>query len=350
MRRFIALIMTILTLTITTSTAYAADYATDIKIVEQKVLPYGIIEYIDENHQHFRVYKQDNNVSPNSIINGDYSEIKNVLLTLGMEQCFIDNLSQDDLETYAKSPQISATFSYTKTDSKGVTSYVDENVALSKSKEINAEKKQEILQMENNPSVSPMADFQYTKEDSYMRVWHGITLLGDGNYLSVTDARWLTMPVFRMKDSIGAAQQDCAIYYNSASGYYEYDLTQIVNGQVSHYYDTQRTISSSNFKNANDGTFYGYAAIVDLPDDVANTYTTQVYDDYKAHFQYNASIRNPGLLTRFNSTGTYDHLEAAVQINPTLEISYDDLIGIISLNTKLSHYPRTAPLIVTYPA
>ena len=350
MRRFIALFMTILTLTITTSTAYAADYAADIKIVEQNVLPYGIIEYIDENHQHIRIYKQDNNVSPNSISNGDYSEIKNVLLALGMEQCFIDNLSQDDLEIYANSSQISASFSYTKTDSEGTTINVDEAYAISEAKKINDEKVKQILELAENPSVMPMADVQKTYEDSYMRVWHGITILGNGNYLSVTDARWLTMPVFRMKDSIGAAQQDCSIYYESASGYYEYDLTQIVNGQVSHYYDTHRTISSGNFKTATDGTFYGYAAIVDLPDDVANTYTTQVYDDYKAHFQYNASIRNPGLLTRFNSTGTYDHLEAAVQISPTLEISYDDLIGFISLNTNFSHNPRTAALIVTYPA
>lgn len=317
---------------------------------ENNVNTFGITETVDSNNRVVRIYERkagsidlQQSIVPEEI---NYEETKELLLALGMEQDFIDKLADEDLETYSTSPQMIGTVSYVKIDAEDKVSYLSESVAIQEAEIVRKAVTEKIEELRSETgAIQPLA--QDTYEDSYMRVFYLVTYLGNGKYKFSTDARWLTMPFFRGKDSIGSCAQNGTVTNSTRSGWYEYDITYINNGKIT-YDDGGSNISSTYFKNAINGSWYGSAAIIDLPNDVHGQYSSILYDNYKAHYEYTGHVNYPNSPSWFNTTGSYDHATIANSFTPSVSIDLDGPSGAIGLDITGSTDTRSAELEIYY--
>lgn len=298
---------------------------------------YSITEYVKSDHTIIRVLERTN--APSEPIDLDlnsnsdiYNQTEQMLLNLGMEQCFIDNLSASDIQTYATSPQIYSAVSYIVVDGEtGETSSVSEEVALREAAVIN--------------SNSMKQDYI---EDTYMRVWHAATYLGNAKYKFVTDSRWLTMPFFRGKDVVGSCAMNCTISDNSHSAYVEYRQQIISNGDISEKV-IHNKVEGNNLLRATNGNFYGCAAAFNLPNDiVVNEINMTRYYDYFAHSEYTGHVSFPNQRMFFNTNGTYIHTTLGISATLSLTISTDGQNGVLGLNVTSLQEPRTVGFEVEY--
>ncbi|MFR1324227.1 MAG: hypothetical protein ACLSBL_03935 [Ezakiella massiliensis] len=280
-----------------------------------------------------KIYKRNVNASLRSAGNVDYEETKKMLLELGMEQDFIDNLTEEDLEHYSNSTNLVGTITYYKTDENNNKTVVSETQAY-----------EEVNKIKNNIALRGAQDNE-TYEDSYMRVYHLVSQYRDTEeFLFSTDARWLIMPYFRDKDSIGS----CAIYVDadtgSGRGYYSYDITTNRNGRIENnqYY---KNIFAEDFQDATTFEYSGMATVIELPSDIERDGYNIVHTNFKAHAQHYASISFPDSRTRFRSYGTYDHSRLTID-RPTISI---DVSGAtIGLGIRRGSEKRTAKVNVEY--
>lgn len=330
MKKLLSVLLSVLILA---SSSFSA-FATSTEDVAKTVLDdFGITETVDEYHRVVRTFERDevSNTARTRSGDIDYSETKAILLALGMEQDFIDKLSTDTLEIYRTSPQLVGTTSYTKSDADYNMEYVEEEVALEESAIIKEAQEEKIEQLAREERVIQTRT-QDTYEDSYMRVFYLVTYQGSGNYYYSTDARWLTMPFFRGKDSIGSCTQNGTVTDSTRSGWYEYDITYITNGVVTYDYDNT-SISSSDYKNAVNGNWYGSAGIINLPNDISTDYMITMYDNYKAHYEYNGHVNYPNLASWFNTVGSYVHSTFAIVFSPSVSI---DTSGNVSASIGIA--------------
>lgn len=294
---------------------------------------YSITTSIGEEQQIIRVFERsnDNVLTMQSLSLSEkenyYSEIKSILLELGMEQYAIENLTEKDLERLSISPKIITSVSYSKVDSENNMTYLDEDVAVKEAEAIN--KKQESYK--NNVMNGVQTLNQGTTEDSYMRVFYMVTYHWDESYTFSTDSRWLTMPFFRGKDVIGSVAQNCTVTPNTGSGYVEYDWSLSTIAGVNEYSD-KINMTSSQFQNTVNGNFYGSGAIIDLPNDTYSDNMSTTYRNYKAHYQYDGHINNPSSPQWFNTTGSYCHSTIKVSVKPSITISLIGVSGSLGLS------------------
>lgn len=312
---------------------------------------FNITTTIGDNHQIIRVYQNDsvdNNststCSVNSTENTDFAETKAMLLEMGMEQYAIDNLTDEDLIKYANCKRIVSTVSYSKVDENDNVTYLCEDVAIEEA---------EVAAMEENARIQnaingiQTAD-QDTYQDSYMRVFFMTTYHWDGSYTFSTDARWLTMPAFRWTDVIGASAQLCTVTPSSRSGYVEYDR-KLVGLGVNTTTPVHTALSSSTFAEANDGTFFGSGAKIDLPYDAINqSGTSMYYQNYKAHYQYDGHVTNPAVAHYFNAVGSYTHSRATLSFSPSISIGADGVSGALGIGASIAQDVRSVLLEIYY--
>lgn len=289
--------------------------------------PSGNISEFMDSDKTIRIYTKDAipfNLEPTE------EQTKDILLELGMERIAAENLSDDEMESLINSSTITATTSYIKVDESGNISYVSEEEAIYEAAKIQAK--------------SYVA--QDTNEDSYMRVWHALSYLGNAYYQVITDARWLNMPYWRSTDAIGACVQFLTITNNTQEGYYSYDTTTVTT--TSNSKKSSGNIKITNIKSASDGNFYGCAGLFNLPKDTDTSSKTVTHSNLFAHFSYKGHMNFPDTKTYFNSAGTYIHVQVGVQIAPSLTVTANGTTGAIGLTTSYVQEPRTVPLEILY--
>ena len=280
-----------------------------------------------------KIYRRNVNVGLRSAVNVDYEETKKMLLELGMEQDFIDNLTDEDLEHYSNSTNLVGTITYHKTDENNNKTVVSEDEAY-----------QEVNRIKNNMSLRSARE-QDTYEDSYMRVYHLVSQYRDTEeFLFSTDARWLTMPYFRGKDSIGSCAEYISINNNDGRGYISYDIRTHNYGAVD-IKEYRKNIYNEDFEYSFKGKYTGKAAIIDLPNNHYGNGYNIINDNFKVHAQFYGSITEYEQGIIFNSFGTYDHTKIKVTA-PSISI---DLSGpSIGIDAFLGSEPRTAMVKVRY--
>ncbi len=268
----------------------------------------------------------------------EYTETKELLLALGMEQDFIDKLSDEDLEQYATSPKMVATTSYVKTDSDGDITYLDESVALRESAVVHMAQLETAEALLSGELMSTQA--QKTYQDSYMRVFYLVTYLGNGKYKFSTDARWLTMPYFRGTDSLGACSQNATVLNNTRTGWYNYDIKTSTAGRIT-YSTGSQTISSPG--NAVNGSWYGSAGYIKVPaDSPPGGYGLSSYSNLKAHYEFQGYVNYPKQDSWFNSVGSYCHATFKISYTPSLTISTKGTSAAIGLSISGSTDTRSS--------
>lgn len=154
-----------------------------------------------------------------------------------------------------------------------------------------------------------------------MRLTHTVTYYGNAYYRFSADAIWLTMPAWRLQDSIGSCAPTLAIDNATRSGYVKYDVLCTDNGTV--VMDETVTTGMTSIQNAINGDWYGSAGVFDMPADIISSYVVTLYSDLRAHYEFKAYLRHPELETNFNSVATYCHRQLWPVVSPSITINFD---------------------------
>ncbi len=307
----------------------------------------NITEIIDSKNRITRVLERDSGALAAAQTGADvYESTKALLLELGMEQAFVEKLSLETLAKYASSPRIYSVVAYTKTDAQNNVTYLAETAALQEVAEAKALREGRIESIQENQMQAAVsrADEEGEYEDSYMRITYFVSYLGDATYLFSTDAQWLMMPSFRDYDSVGSCAQNATVVNSTRSGWYEYDVAYIENGNISRDYGLEGTISSVNRKNAINGSWYGSAGVIRLPHDVQESDYAEVYDNYNVHYQYEGHVNYPNVESYFNTTASYDHATVNWSLSPSLSIDINGPSASIGVDITGWTDKRTAEL------
>ena len=266
--------------------------------------------------------------------NVSYEHTKELLCDLGMQKPFIDSLSQESLTRYAQAESIISIVTYTKTDANGNVEVVDEQTAMNSvtTYSIGDDKiNQQIGGFEGAGADVTQEYFQ----DSYMRICLTIVYIANGKYHFSVDATWLNEPFFRGWDSIGISATHISIHNSSRSGWFQYDsyiqLTSLGESYISE--DTVTLPFSDTIQNRITGNWNGSGATFKLPNDsyYSDHLSTQILNlsNFKAHFEFDATIDTPDQTVVFNVTAAYDHSTITLISEPSLSIGLDGVNAII---------------------
>lgn len=311
-----------------TVTSFAAEEHNNSgisKTVEVNGYTFEIEEQVDSNNRIVRSYQNETSASAKASLN--LNETKALLIALGMKEDNVANLTNDTLIEFAEGEEIYVTTSYSKADENNNIIPLDEATALKESSEL--KEQQNIIKQNMAQGIATAADYSDYTKDSYMRVDFAVTYKGSGSYLYVVDGEWLTMPFFRGFDSIGACAMNGTVTNSTRSGSYHYDITYINLGSIT-YDDYDGTIT--NKQNAVNGNWYGSAGVFNLPNDVYGDYSSVLYDNFTAHYQYRGHVTSPSEERWFNTIGTYDHATLSIAFDPSVSI---DLNGDVSASIGL---------------
>lgn len=331
--KFKVCITLLIMLLLISGTVFAED---DFKILETQNSD-GTITRVYEKDKTEQLYSTE--LRSSSL---NYDRIKSILKELGMEDSFINNLTQDDLEFYNNSPRIVGKIAYIKSSHEGIKKIVSENEAL-----------EEVAILNQKDLITPFSGSEHkqdTYQDDYMRVFHMVSQDGySSSFRHSTDARWLRMPFFRRIDSIGSCAQETSVTPRTLSGYYEFNVQYLYPWGSSEKDFRRYNISESDFYRDSYAGFNGAAAKLYLPKDIYNNESTSiVYSDYKAHFQFDARVQYPNQTTYFDSIGTYDHLRYEIGFEPGIEIGRDGGSFSIGLALSNGNDKRSVPLQLYY--
>lgn len=307
-------------------------------------------EYTDAEHRTVRIYSAADNTN---VQNGtalcslqsdsDYLRTKSILSSLGMGDDFIAELSDEQLNEYASSESIYASTEYIRTDMNGNQTTVSEEEALNASASV-------------NPTAAPPTDdfvddgggdypvYYDIMTDSYMKLTYVVSYRGNAKYNFSVDALWLTMPKYRLTDSLGCCAQGISIISGTKSGWISYDEARCVNTTYStHSYKYNYTNNEVQF--ALNSGWQGAVITFDLPDNVSvssTIYTTSsTYSNFKAHCEFDAYIANPDTELYFNTSATYDHTKIAVVGSHNVSLSVSGVGFAIGFSISDKQEKRT---------
>lgn len=277
-----------------------------------------------------------------------------LLHTLGLEDVFVDRISDSDLLTYAAADQITGSTAFLRLDPDGSSVVINESEALQAEAEY-----QEILHNMLNATTTAEAE-KYEQQlvglNDYLRIHYLVVSLGNGRYRYGVSSRWLTMPEHRRSDSLGACAQDISIDPDTRSGYYGYtkvEYPNTVNEVISSPSftidaDPNNPQNTSFIQSPVDGRWDGSGIIFYLPEDGSrgSSYSVINYDFY-AHYEFEADVAYPDNRVNFNTIGSYDHAVTEIVFSPSLSISYDKVTSV-SAAVGLSLENNTEMLAIEY--
>ena len=285
------------------------------------------------DHQVIRSYTlaDEDHPTARSVQADTADRTKALLLAMGWDQEMVDSLSPEDLQDYASCKQITTTVSYIKENAQGDMENISEHEAISGA-------------AAQNERPNEYSEVTYT---SYMRLTHTVTYYGNAYYRFSADAIWLTMPVWRLQDSIGSCAPTLAIDNSTRSGYVKYDVICTDNGTV--VMDETVTTGMTSIQNAINGDWYGSAGVFDMPADIISSYVLTLYSNLRAHYEFKAYLRYPEFETNFNSVATYCHRQILPVISPSISIDFNgDAAASIGLSFESSNDYTSAELLLHY--
>lgn len=332
-------------------TAYAVNDKDLIthKTIETNGYVFDIAEKTDKNFNITRAYTKD---ITNNNLTRNLNETKALVMSLGMSKDSVNELYTDTLYTFADSLNIWVTTTYTKYNEENNTStQVSEAVAKAEANKFQTEYELGLIEMGKNTSAFSTNVKNAAKsalyKDSYMKVTHTVAYKGSGSYLFSVDAEWLTMPIFRGNDSIGACAMNCTVTPNTSKGYFSYKTTVV--DKYGHVLTNSYKSNITNKQNAINGNWYGSAGIFNLPNNGSNSQTSVSHSELKAHYEYKGHISHPKQASWFNTVGTYKHSTITLSFSPSIGIDLDGKVSAsIGLDMTTGVKSRSAELEIYY--
>lgn len=330
MKKLIALLTAVLMLLSVSGTIYAAPLTSqnDVRLCYNSEFDFTVAERDGENNTTVRTFERESNTSvaemsvaleSTGLSQAKKAETEAILSALGMEDEFIERLSDEALQQYSTSPQIISTVSYIKTDKNGNSV----NVTKEEAEEATAGTRGLTLppHIYDGPTGGGEVEgYSGYEQDTYMKLVFVVIYLGNAQYKFSVDATWLTAPFMRLADTLGACAQNFTVENVTRSGWYSYDviIENLIN--VTRYSQTN-DFQQSDFQNAITGNWYGSAVLFHLRADayaLDPSYPSVYYVNHRIHYEYVGTVLYPSQECYFNTTATYEHTE--IDIIPSLSI------------------------------
>ena len=279
---------------------------------------YGIVEEVNENKQIVRFWeKPSTNTSAYGLDSRNENtisdtDVRNMIANMGMIESEVELLSSEELDLYRDAQAMWSTSTYYQVNE-------ETGIIMTLSEE---EMSQELL-LANAERAGQMVENDNTKYNVYL--YHSATLLDNGYYNFVTEAKFLTMPFWRGTDTMGSCAMEIANTLVQESGRITVTKTVLSNGQTT-VTTPQTQLTSDDIDLKILGDYTGAGVIVNLPEDVSvnvgGTPYMETYTDYTVHLEFVGGVRHPTLVTRFNSYATYSHSTVAITVSPSLRLVY----------------------------
>ncbi len=252
---------------------------------------------------------------------GSYGMIKSILSDLGMEEYFINRLTDDDLDKYSSVESL-----------LGITDY---KVIADES---------EKYEIEDNPRsvVIPELDDGWAASTTYanadIRLFLLIAKINGPQYETSIDATWLTTPYFRFVDSLGICADHNTVIYSSCSGWYSWDqVTNFGNNPVFTHETVNLAYTSDSIMLTTGSGYQGAGMLIDLPENVVSGGQLVIGNsNFRAHFGFQSYVTFPTLATYFNVYSTYEHKTYIPAINPSISINASGVTVDIGINALMS--------------
>lgn len=269
-------------------------------------------------------------------INNGFANTKSLLSDLGIKDCFIEKLSEEELIHYATTPYI-----YTS------------NVYM-----IASGSKMVPVTMDRYIQAVADIDDEYRANDSpqvssgVLNLTFVVSKYSDVSYKFYTFAEWPELPYLRGAHTIGAVAQSCTTEYSTAYGWYEYTVRNrdtYTGGDTSNVHSFD--INSSMIKDVSENVWYGMVGIIDVPrNDYGNRYITE-YSNLRVSFGYVGKIQNESATQNFNATGGYSISDLVLSPSLSISIGIGNNIGMtigLSANEHVERYGIDLPYSIHY--
>lgn len=299
---------------------------------------FEIQEVENDNGQIVRRYEKGGQKNQRS---AGIEEAKALLLAMGLDEKIINSLPEEKLLCVAGSNFVQSAESYIKTGKDNSVVYLDKETALQEASQV---KKQQDVYIENLlQGISPLEEWEAS--NGYIRLHYVVLYLGNAKYAFMNSATWLTAPINRGWDSIGACAMGSTVDNSARWGEYSCDMLVSQNGIV-----TTTTIKPGvqKYQNAVNGNWYGSALVFLLPANVVNSNEIRIYNNFSATYWYSGYREYPGLESYFNTTGTYDHAYIGINFNPNVSISLNGTSTCIGLAPALVEKNWSIEFLVHY--
>jgi len=170
-----------------------------------------------------------------------------------------------------------------------------------------------------------------------------VSYRGDALYRFSIDSEWLTMPVMRGYDCLGACAQYMSLpgEGDNASGWYSYRIEKDLTGKIVES-NVRFNIPSENFSRPTTHGWNGVAGTFNLPNDALDYY--RAHYDFKAHAQFDIKVASPDISWNIDPRATYSHYTLGLDINMGAKISTDGAGAEIGLDVIIASENRTIRL------
>ena len=356
MKKLLALVLVAALLTPMTVSVLATN-DTPSTVVFNDEFNFQYVERIDEDNRIIRTYEKEDKPmgaiayglrSLNSEEN-DRERTKALLSDLGMGDDFIAELSDEDLDVYGESKSITGVVSYIKTDKDGNSTYVSEgDVSVCAPPSI----EEDVIIKDDGGGGSSFFTAEY--EDSYMRLNYMVIDCAGEVYKFLINAEWLTMPFWRLTDSLGACSSSMTVEAGTRRGWYSYKEKIATTFEYEENI-IQTDFSSSQFQQAQGANgWYGSGVVFDLPadysyvdrdDDGDVIYSSETsYSNFKIHYEFEGKIIYPDQTVNFNSVATYCHEIIGLSLSTGLSIGTSEVGVSIGLGFDYLYDVRRAEI------
>lgn len=259
----------------------------------------------------------------------DYTEIKQMLLDLGMGAYFVERMTNEQLERIANAQGISC-----MTQQIPIDGNIDGDVSSPNG-----------LILPGGPIVPDepddyLATYSEFSTDDYMTMYLLVIKLTEYNYLMSIDIQWDQIPSNRLTDSLGICASRLGMVNSTRSGWFDY-RGQFFDGTIRLF---SYTFTDSNFKNADiSGDWSGSVAVFDF-DDIIISYPPNDPIEMYAHYEFEMSSGSTPELRAINVTATYDHMVQSFSIDNSISIGTDGIGFNLTPNLSYKFHRRSISL------
>ncbi len=339
MKKIIALIC-ILIIVCTTISAQAAGYALNNNVVIKHNNEFGFIyeEEMKDNNVIVRKYTPANNEQTHCVQANTSSNLEMttaLLLSMGLSQDTINNLSTAELEVYANSKGITSSVQYLATNSTGETRYLSE---------CDAHNEAQPCVMPNVPvydhigdgsgTIPPIYEEELDDEHEILEMVFLITDLGDGEYMFEIEASWLTPPAERFTDCVSIIAQGVTPQENSVFGWFKYkytDIDYLTGDEETEEVSVPVSTNIGGNLQAITDTWSGFGMTFELPNnwtypepEFGSPENSRIHEDFRVYFRMKARITEPSNELYFNAIACYEHAELALLPNASMGLQNGD--------------------------
>lgn len=315
--------------------------------IEANGFTFEILEYTDEYHRTVRRLERD--FIPLSRVD-NFTQGRNILLALGIQEESIDLMYREDVEVFATSPQITITTANAISDVYGNSRYVSEAYAIEYSEYIQAGRIAEIQSNLNGVLARNVVGTAF--DNGVLRIDHVVAQRPGGSgrqFMATTVLNWRTLPnsTFNLpiRGSIGSAAQNTSIHPGTPRGNYIFTNETFINGVsqgafTAHRNFTQFRVDSLSFSAGAGAVFYVPNARITV-DNVTSTAR-----DLHASFTYELEFNG---MNSFNSVATVSHSSTSIGINSlTLRFGATSSVSLSFGIREINSTVFTTPSILVF--